>query len=306
MGPAIPIASSRTLRLLVIIAISRPMEFAQSLRRLSAAADRIDGMRTITVSRKLSFATYEDGLEAFRNDKHPCHPFVIWQKERGRLAFQLPEPFSGRRSTLGMVVVGFNPAFTSGEVMPTASPMTSFDEYDRFYRERFDASHRDSRGQLRIAFSNGQTIWAKNRNNIERFGTEHLFRGEQRFFLGKHALLIDVVRYKSSECWTGAAHESSTIMQHEREHTRKLLENLKPLVVVPSGGDALMELQAILRFRQVPPPKIMRAVGRSFEAELPSGASIAVCPTAHFSHDYHMTPDCKRQIATRIAEALGI
>ena len=80
-------------------------------------------MGIIEVSREVSRRIYEDGIAAFRDASHPCHPFVCWQAQHGCPDFQLPEPFSGRGSSLGLVFVGLNPGFTENEPIPTAVPI---------------------------------------------------------------------------------------------------------------------------------------------------------------------------------------
>ena len=73
------------------------------------------------LSRSLSRRVFDDGISAYRNPDHPCHPFVRWQQsyanEKGgpELTFQLPEPFSGERSSLNLIFVGLNRALIRGK-----------------------------------------------------------------------------------------------------------------------------------------------------------------------------------------------
>ena len=202
-------------------------------------------MGIIEVSREISRRIYEDGLAAFRDLSHPCHPFARWQAQHGCPDFQLPEPFSGRGSTLGLVFVGLNPGFTEDEPIPTARG-ASFEDYDSFYRERFDDKNRDSNKRILVPRKGAAGKPGRFWNAIERFGRACLVR---EFRLGEHALLIEVIRYKSKHGWTGDNDEERhAIAEHERRLTRALLEDLRPKVLVAAGRAALRELTALFPF----------------------------------------------------------
>jgi hypothetical protein len=194
-------------------------------------------MGIIEVSTETSRTIYEDGMAAFRDPGHPCHPFVRWQAQHGCPDFQLPEPFSGRGSSLGLVFVGLNPGFTEDEPIPTAGAGASFEDYDSFYRERFDDKNRDSSKRILVPRKGAAAKPGRFWNAIERFGRACLVRD---FRLGEHALLIEVIRYKSKHGWTGDNDEErDAIAEHERRLTRALLEDLRPKVIVTAGRAAL-------------------------------------------------------------------
>lgn len=267
-------------------------------------------MRRIEVSREFSKKIYQDGLLAYEDPNHPCHPFVEWQREHGCDDFQLPEPFSGRFSDLGLVFIGLNPGFTADENMPTAVECKSFKDYDAFYRERFDDKNRDTGSRLLITTkSNRSRKPGKYWNEIEGFGTEHIrFDGIKRFRLGDHALITETIRYKSAESWNGYNRtQQKEVMRHERSLTRELLEHLKPMVVVAVGAKALHELAEVSSFERRPPMSIEAAVGLSFSAALSTGHSMIVCPVKHFSStwpQHRMTHEQKASAGKRIREAL--
>jgi uracil-DNA glycosylase len=257
-------------------------------------------MGAIRVSARVSREIYKDGMAAFRDPAHPCHPFVLWQRKHGCSEFQLPEPFSGRRSTLGLVFVGLNPGFTVDADMPTARAKTPFEEYDAFYRKRFEDKNRDEHSRL-FSMRNGDVkklsrFW----NGLEGFCREWL---TDEFRLGEHAILIQVVRYKSKGGWLGVpgGERRRAIACHERRMTRKLLEDLRPKVVVAVGGKALRELHNMLNFEDEPPPRVKDAVGKTFAAQL-LGKRLTICATKHFA--YPMRLDQQRLAAAPIREAL--
>jgi hypothetical protein len=89
-------------------------------------------------------------------------------------------------------------------------------------------------------------------NGLEDFCRKWL---TEEFRLGEHAILIQVVRYKSKGGWLGApGGERRAIACRERRMTRKLLEDLRPKVIVAVGGKALRELHNMLNFEDEPPP----------------------------------------------------
>jgi hypothetical protein len=210
------------------------------------------------VSLRLSREIYDDGMAAFHDPAHPCHPFVRWQRENGCPEFQLPEPFSGRRSMLRLVFVGMNPGFTADEDMPKAATGISFEKYDSFYRGRFDDDNRDQHSRLVVRRDGGRRKVVRFWNGIERFCRQRLsdLVGCD-FRLGEHAVLIETVRYKSKSGWMGdSPSERQAIANHERKMTHKLLEDLLPKIVVAVGGKALCELAKILKFELEPPVRV--------------------------------------------------
>ncbi len=262
-------------------------------------------------SRSLSRRVFDDGINAYRHPDHPCHPFVRWQQicaeENGRsdLTFQLPEPFSGKRSSLNLVFVGLNPGFDPWEEFP--SPADNFEDYDSFFRCRFDDEHRNAAGQPvvfdRMPFnertSRSPTFW----RNIERFGDRYLSGSlGGSFRLGTHALLTQVVRYKSREGWVGDQDnslEGAAIWRHEDAMTRDIMDDLKPDVAIPCGKKALHGLARALNLSELEEVGIGQVVGHTYLAELPCGKVMSICPSKHQSW-YNQTPEVEWE-ATAIA-----
>jgi hypothetical protein len=247
----------------------------------------------IEFSRSLSRHVFDDGIRAYNEVDHPCHPFVRWQQSyaiaqgRADLTFQMPEPFSGERSDLNLVFVGLNPSFDPWEEFPT--PADSFESYDAFFRCRFDDEHRNAAGQP-VVFDGGPfgertsrppTFW----RGIERFGNRYL-AGELggSFRLGTDAILTQVVRYKSRDGWMGDnSRDGAAIWRHEAALTRYIIDDLKPDVAVPCGGKALHGLARALNLSQLEELGIGEAIGCAYEAELPCGKVMRICPARHHS-----------------------
>src|SRR5438445_13114673 len=75
---------------------------------------------------------------AYGDEGHPCHQFVHLQKGVAPERWQLPEPFNGWSANAGLVFMALNPSYDPSEDVPRLG--ASFEEWDRYYRGRFDAS----------------------------------------------------------------------------------------------------------------------------------------------------------------------
>jgi hypothetical protein len=266
-------------------------------------------------SRCLSRRVFDDGICAYENPCHPCHPFVRWQqsyaKENGgpELTFQLPEPLSGQQSSLNLVFVGLNPGFDPWEEFP--SPADSFEDYDSFFRCRFDDEHRNAAGQP-VVF--GRNIYNERTSRsprfwrgIERLGDRHLsgLLGGS-FTLGRDAIITQVVRYKSKKAWKGNnRQERDKIREHEDCMTRCLLDDLKPDVAVPCGVGPMRALARILAVPQLKKGRLGQLIGSAYWAELPCGKVMKICPLWHLSYSAR-NAQWDENAAIAIRTALGL
>ncbi len=226
------------------------------------------------VSKKISRLIYKDGVHAYLNKEHPCHHFVQWQKKqkRGLKCFQLPEPFSGLRASLGIVFVALNPSFSVKSSAPriwSRTKVTPFKDYDKFYRNRFE--NRNDKGQL---ISNGKKVILWHR--IEQFGREFI---QQEFKLGEHAILIDIVQYKSEKGWLGdTTKQKESTLEHCCKLAGEILKDIRPKVIVPLGRKAIKGLSEI--FKIDIPKKVGIAMGNIYYDK---DKEFAICPIQHLS-----------------------
>ena len=89
-----------------------------------------------SISRDSSLAIFDDALAAYSAPDHPCHVFRSLQTGVTDSEWQLPEPFNGRSARAGLVFLGLNPSYDPSEPVPRVN--ATFDEWDAFYRRRFD------------------------------------------------------------------------------------------------------------------------------------------------------------------------
>src|SRR5690606_33170685 len=109
--------------------------------------------------------------------------------------------------------------------IPTARDGGSLEHYDDYYRSRFDDRHRDRQAKIVSERRDGRPKRSRLWNNIESLA-QHLLHSliGTRFRLGRHALLIDSIRYKSTEGWLGDGVQESRLLSHEAAYTRDLLD----------------------------------------------------------------------------------
>lgn len=257
-----------------------------------------------SVSESFSRSVYIDGIEATKSEDHACWPMYRWQKEKEHQPLQLPEPFSGARATLNLAFIGLNPSISGNEEIPTASMDWNFERYDRYYRERFNESRRNSKGKLCIKKNDGTLVPVKLWNNIEKFGRVYLSDVEGgEFRLGEHAMLLEAIRYKSTKGWVGGdKKEKSGISEHQSAFTQKLIDEGVFSVLVPMGNGALNQIRGMLDFEQEVPNKIMKAMGNSYVGKTKAGSEVVVCPIKHMS--YHAKRDKKIEVSRKISDAV--
>lgn len=255
------------------------------------------------VSRSYSARVFEDGLDAVRDPSHPCHHFAEWQKRNGYEPFQLPEPFSGRSSRLGLAFMGLNPSVTHDEVIPCYGEV-DFDQYDDYFRARFEADNRDHSGRLIVHLKAGGLKLPRLWNNLERFGREFLSEFTPgRFRLGEDAILLQAVRFKSTDGWIGdSPTEKFRARAHQKPFTEALIDEGRIRVLVPMGNEALAQLTATLAFEVPVPESAVVATGNTYRGTTSSGTAVLVCPVKHMS--YPPAVEAKRALAHAIQRAI--
>jgi|GEM_PF-1424070 len=258
------------------------------------------------ISRKYCKAVFDDALSAVTDKNHPCHHLVEWQNKEGYRPFQLPEPFSGRKTSLGIAFVGLNPSISHNENIPTYSQNASngdFEKYDEFYRSRFDDKYRDGDGKLFVEDWNNSNHKVRLWNNIEIFGNQCLALKGRSFKIGEHALLIEAVRYKATKGFLGTSKEKKAAMGHQKKFTQDLIDEGKFSVLVPMGNAALRQLSEVLNFEAPPPSAIGQAMGNSYIGKTEKGTTVTVCPIQHLS--YPPGIEQKEAVARQIKKALA-
>lgn len=179
-----------------------------------------------------------------------------------------------------------------------------FDQYDEYFRARFDASNRDHSGRLVVNLKAGGTRYVRLWNNLELFGRDFLSElAPEGFRLGEHAILLQVVRFKSTEGWLGGSStEKSRALEHQRSFTESLLNEGCIRVLVPMGNQALAELRRIRRFDSLLPESAAEGTGQSYRGTTRAGKTVTVCPVKHMS--YPPSVEAKRALAEELYRVL--
>lgn len=260
----------------------------------------------MTISKDYSRMVYDDAMNMLNNSTHPCRHFLRWQQEKGYIPFQLPEPFSGKECKLGIVFLGLNPSVALNEIIPCATKETSFEQYDTYFRDRFEQKNRDQKGKLLIHYKDGSIGKPRLWNNLELFCNQHLNSacGPRGFRLGREALLSQAIRYKSSEGWLGdTVQEQQRVIAHQKVFMQRLLDEDCISIVVPMGNEALAMLLNLLQFSEKVPTTISEAMGNLYHGKTASGKTLSVCPIKHLSRPPSV--EDKKKVATQILKALG-
>jgi len=240
-------------------------------------------MYPISVSPIISRKIYEDGIAAYKEKNHPCHHLIQWQIDNNFAHIHMPEPFSGFHASLGIIFIGLNPSITNGEVTPCFSDNGNFEDYDLYFRTRFDNKYRDNKGCPLFFLRNGDARKAKLWSSIERFGKNYINPG---FKLGEHALLTQAVPYKTTQGYLGNSQESARVILHTKKFILEILDTPGLQVVVPMGNEAWAQVQSLLSFRNNDNLglSIMGAMGKRFKAITPKGNELFVVPIKHMSY----------------------
>jgi hypothetical protein len=245
------------------------------------------------VSEAFSELVYAAGRNAVDNPKHPCRCFVDWQRDLRDgepVPFQLPEAFSGRQSTHGILIVGLNPSFDERDEIPVFTKQADFKSYDSFFRGRFDGDEaRDSKKRLLTKLNDGTKKRVKFWNMIEKFGSTYLCDVfPDGFRLGEHAILTQAVRFKSTKGWLGNPEHRDGVLAHERDLTLRLLRELKPSVVVAAGMKAYREISSMCGETEHEHKTLTDVLGQVIDLDGgPDGPSIKLVVARHFSRGEH-------------------
>lgn len=135
------------------------------------------------VPRSFSRRVFDDGHEAIYDRRHPCHHMIRWQDELGIKPYQLPEPFSGRRSEYRLIFVGLNPSLSENEEIPVAADDWDLKRYDDYYRARFDPAHRNGDGRIAVRFSIIVNQKFRNSGEISKILEGNTFQRANRMLL---------------------------------------------------------------------------------------------------------------------------
>lgn len=135
------------------------------------------------VPRSFSRRVFDDGHEAIYDRRHPCHHMIRWQDELGIKPYQLPEPFSGRRSEYRLIFVGLNPSLSENEEIPVATDDWDLKRYDDYYRARFDPAHRNSDGRIAVRFLDNSNQKFRNSGEISKILEGNTFQRATRMLL---------------------------------------------------------------------------------------------------------------------------
>lgn len=171
-----------------------------------------------SVSSATSRAIYDDAQIAYRDPTHPCHVFADLQPEAGPLDNQewmLPIPFLGTSANQGLVFLGLNPSYLKSDSDPRIS--NSFEEWDRWARDYFQTPARP---------------WPKLYERYQRVG-ESAFGPS--FELGRDAIVLECIRFRSAAGQGATGRESIPVWEHELRFTKQLIEDIQPNVIVTIG-----------------------------------------------------------------------
>ncbi len=236
-----------------------------------------------SISRDSSLAIFDDALAAYSAPDHPCHVFRSLQTGVADSDWQLPEPFNGRSARAGLVFLGLNPSYDPSEPVPRVN--ATFDEWDAFYRRRFDGP---------------KSIWHKLYQRYQGVGE---LATSADFRLGTDAIVLELIRFRSA---AGAACDDPAVLAHELPMTRRLLEEVAPRVLVANGAGALWGIQMLWPSIQKALPigtSILSVEHQQFAIE-PSWGRLTVIPTRHLSAAFGFRLDMLTELASAVGSAL--
>lgn len=259
----------------------------------------------LSVSPSFSKRVFDDGIASVHDPRHPCHHMITLQTTQGIRPPQLPEPFSGAHSNLRLIFVGLNPSLSDDEVIPTASPAWDFKRYDSYYRHRFSPANRNAVGKPIIRNHNGHEKVPRLWNNVELFGRNFLSEcADGNFLLGKHAILTEVVHYKSRRGWFGDSAETRSIFDHQSAFTQTLMSELAPCVVVPMGNPAYHAVCRLFGLESDALRRVTEVTGHTLKAKSKSGEHVLIVPVKHLS--YPPGHEIQKAVGREIRRAIGV
>lgn len=236
------------------------------------------------VSQQTSRLIFDDAIEAYRNPDHPCHRFVELQVGISPDQWQLPEPFNGRSCNSGLVFLGLNPSFGANEDVPRIG--SSFEDWDRFYRARFDGLP----PEMYFLYKRYQTLGE--------------YAAGPTFQLGIDAIVLEVVRFKS---WNGSGINDPGVLDHERTLLEQLLADISPRVIVcqtNQAGNQLAALSPEFRTPWIKAPTLKALEGTVIPADFAWGRTF-VAPSRHFNAARGMSNEDRQRIAEAVRTSLA-
>ncbi len=234
-----------------------------------------------SISHDSSLAIFDDALAAYSAADHPCHVFRSLQTGVTDSEWQLPEPFNGNAARAGLVFLGLNPSYDPNEPVPRVN--ATFDEWDAFYRRRFDGP---------------KSIWHK---LYQRYQVVGELATSPDFRLGTDAIVLELIRFRSA---AGASCDDPAVLAHELPMTRRLLEELAPRVLVANGAGALWGIQMLWPPIQKALPigtSILNVEHQQFAIEV-SWGGVTIIPTRHLSAAFGF----RREMLAGLAKAVGL
>jgi hypothetical protein len=229
-----------------------------------------------------SRAIYEDALDAHQRDTHPCHRFRALQRGVPDDQWQLPEPFAGAWARRRIVFFGMNPSYRAGEDEDRGPPIgTTFEKWDDFYRLRYESPR---------GFTHG--LYAE----YQRLGVEAFGEG---FRLGRDALVMEAVRYRSKE-GEGC---TAPVIRHETRLTRRLLAEVQPRVIVAMSNRGVAAIRHLITD---PLPHLgIEELSRldPFHCELEDVGPVWIIPTPHLKGQNQVPADILLALPARIRDA---
>jgi hypothetical protein len=190
----------------------------RDMSRRGAPAPPILRAAMTSVSSATSRAIYDDAQTAYRDSTHPCHAFADLQPVAGPLDDQewvLPIPFLGTSANQGLVFLGLNPSYSKADPDPRLG--SSYEDWDRWARDYFQTTPRP---------------WPELYERYQRVG-EAAFG--PTFELGRDAIVLECIRFRSAAGQGTTGRESIPVWEHEMRFTKQLIEDIQPNVIVTIG-----------------------------------------------------------------------
>ena len=243
-----------------------------------------------SVSSATSRAIYDDAQIAYRDPTHSCHVFADLQPQAGLLDNQewmLPIPFLGASANQGLVFLGLNPSYLKSDSDPRLG--SSFEEWDRWARDYFQTTPRP---------------WPELYERSQRVG-ESAFGPS--FELGRDAIVLECIRFRSAAGQGTTGRESIPVWEHEMRFTKQLIEDIQPNVIVTIGTAPFGAVHGI--FPAIEPhvtgPSRLRSYEfQAFTTEAAWGP-LAVIPSRHLTGVWGNPTVPISRLGTAIRNVLG-
>ncbi len=221
-----------------------------------------------SVSSATSRAIYDDAQIAYHDGTHPCHVFADLQPEADPLENQgwmLPIPFLGASADQRLVFLGLNPSYSKADPDPRIG--SSYEDWDRWARDYFQATPQP---------------WPELYERYQRIG-EAAFG--PTFELGRDAIVLECIRFRSAAGEGTTGRESTSVWEHEMPITKQLIEEIRPSVIVTIGTSPFGAVRGMFPNLE---PRLTRDVRlRRYEFQVfrtdSSWGPVAVIPSRHLT-----------------------